>query len=244
MCKTRTTNWDLLCERLRAKKRKNNGVGAAVTAEEGKKAAVEKKTMVEDGDGHVYHTTGAVTYRSLDVAGGGMCGLLTLIALYMIFNGEPYAFVFAVVNGEVTSEMRGYVQCLRGIIVHMSNGRITHLGDGEESAPFDDVVDNPDHEIKTKGMWKKVTLATRGYLDGLAMVLLSEYFGLDGFRIIRASGDGLLVGAVRSQGSNFGRKGCPPGSVRWVRALQSSRSRGTSAENGESGRHVVFSNLV
>ncbi|CAM9189687.1 unnamed protein product [Ectocarpus sp. 6 AP-2014] len=177
MCKTMTTNWKLFCERQNAKKGKNNGIGAAVTAEEGR----------------VYHTPDGATYRSLDVAGGGMCAVLTLIALYMISNGDPYSFVFAAVCGEVTSEMRGYVQCLRGIIVHMSEGRITHLGDGEESAPFDDVVENPNHEIETKGMWRMVMLAARGYLGTLAMGLLAEYFGLNGFRVVRPDEDGLLV---------------------------------------------------
>lgn len=178
MCKTMTTNWKLFCEGKNAKKgKKKNGIGAAVTAEEGR----------------VYHTSDGVMYRSLDVAGGGMCGLLVVIALYMISKGDPYSLVSATVYGELTNKMRGYVQCLRGIIVHMSEGRITHLQDGEESVPFDDVVDNPDHEIETKGMWRMVTLAERGYLDGLAMGLLAEYFGLNGLRIVRTNGDGLLL---------------------------------------------------
>lgn len=42
-------------------------------------------------------------------------------------------------------------------------------------------------------MWKMVTLASRGHLDGFAMELLTEYFGLDGFRIVRAREDGLVV---------------------------------------------------
>ncbi|CAM9812390.1 unnamed protein product [Pylaiella littoralis] len=173
-----TTNWKLFCERQKEKKgKKNNGIGAAVTAEEER----------------VYHTSDGVKYRSLDVKGGGMCAILTLIALYMISNGDPYSFVFSAVYGEITSEMRGYVQCLRGIIVHMSEGRITHLEDGEESVSFDDVVENSNHEIETKGMWRMVMLAARGYLDRIAMNLLAEYFGLKGFRIVRPNRDGLLV---------------------------------------------------
>lgn len=35
-------------------------------------------------------------------------------------------------------------------------------------------------------MWRQVTLAARGYLDGVAMDLLAEHFGLDWFRISRA----------------------------------------------------------
>lgn len=165
--------------------------------EEGNKAAVEKKTMMEDGDqdgdGRMYHTAFGVRYKSLDVAGGGMCALLALIALYMIFNGDSYSLVFAAVYGEIKDEMRGYVQCLRGIIVHMSEGRLPHLGDGEESAKFEDVVDNPNHDIKTKAMWRVVMLAARGCLDGIALSLPAEYFGLDGFKIVRANRDGLVA---------------------------------------------------
>lgn len=159
---------------------KKKAVAAAAAAAE-KEAAAEKKKKL---DNHIYHTVGGTRYMSLDVAGGGMCGLLALIALYQIIIGILYAEVFAAVKGRLTDEMKEHVQWLRGTIVNMSDGR-SPLADGEESGPFEDVVDNPNHEIETKGMWEKVTLGPHGYLGGFAMGLLAEFFELDGFRIVR-----------------------------------------------------------
>lgn len=156
-------------------------------------AAAEKQDVKAKPNDRVYHTTsGGTMYMSLDVAGGGMCGLLVVIALWMISTGIPYAVAFAAVNGELTDEMQEFVQYLRGIIVDMSDGRL-QLKEGEESASFEDVVDNPGHKIETKGMWEKVTLASYGYLGGFAMELVAEFFRLDGFRIVRAGEDGLVV---------------------------------------------------
>lgn len=109
----------------------------------------------------------------------------------MISAGMSYAMFFLAVNGELTDEMKEIVQYLRGIIVDMSDGRL-QLEDGEESVLFNDVVNNSDHEIETKGMWRNVMLAPDGYLDKVAMMLLAEHFGLDGFRIVRARKDGLV----------------------------------------------------
>lgn len=166
---------------------------AAVAAAAEKKAVVAAAAAVKKKlDSSVYHTSGGATYTSMDVAGGGMCGLLATKALHIISTGISSAMVSAAANGELTDEMKESVQYLRGVIVDMSDSRL-QLEDGEESASSDDVVDNPRHEIRTKGMWKMVTLASRGYLDGFAMELLAEYFGLDGFRIVRAREDGLVV---------------------------------------------------
>lgn len=120
-----------------------------------------------------------------------MIGHLAIVALSRVSTGTPYAEVFASVN-DITDETKGYLQCLRGIIVDMSDGRL-QLRDGEESASFDDVVANPDHDIETMGMWRMVTLDPHGYVGNDQMELMAEYFGLDGFRIVRARGDGTLI---------------------------------------------------
>lgn len=139
-----------------------------------------------------HHVTAGATYISMDVDGCGFCGLLAIVALSRVSTGTPFAEVFASSVNDITDETKGYLQCLRGIIVDMSDDRL-QLRDGEESASFDDVVANPEHDIETMGMWRMVTLDPHGYVGNGQMELMAEYFGLDGFRIVRARGDGTLM---------------------------------------------------
>ena len=68
---------------------------------------------------------------TIDVAGAGLCGLLVVIALAMLTIEISYAGVCAAVNGELTDEMKEYVQILRAIVASISGDYFT-FQDGED----------------------------------------------------------------------------------------------------------------
>lgn len=139
----------------------------------------------------VYFTTEGAQYMALDVGGGGLCALLGVIAVAMDAAGTPCEEIFAAVSGELTDDMKEYVQSLRANIVSTCGDQFA-FKDGEELANFDDIVHDPMWVIVTRAMWELVTLHPTGYLDGRAVWLLAKFLGLHGFRIVKHE-DGHLV---------------------------------------------------
>lgn len=151
----------------------------------------EPTPKLQEND-RIMHTPGGAKYMPLDVAGGGFCcGILSPIALKMFSKGIPLEDIVASVNGELTDDMKEYVQTLRGAVVDMSRDYF-EFADGEELAEFADVVHNPVWAIMTRGMWEKVVLYLTGLVDGKAVWLWGKVLGLDGLRIVKHD-DGLLM---------------------------------------------------
>ncbi|CAM9157067.1 unnamed protein product [Ectocarpus sp. 6 AP-2014] len=139
----------------------------------------------------VYFTTEGAQYMALDVGGGGLCALLGVIAVAMDAAGTPCEEIFEAVSGELTDDIKEYVQSLRANIVSTCGDQFA-FKDGEELASFDDIVHDPMWVIVTRAMWELVTLHPTGYLDGRAVWLLAKFLGLHGFRIVKHE-DGHLV---------------------------------------------------
>lgn len=139
----------------------------------------------------LYLTSGGRQLMALDVGGGGLCVLLGVIALAMYAAGTPCEEILAAVSGELTDDMKEYVQSLRANIVTTCGDQF-EFKDGEELASFDDIVHNPMWVIVTRAMWERVTLHPTGYLDGRAAWLLAKFLGLHGLRIVKHE-DGHLV---------------------------------------------------
>jgi hypothetical protein len=151
----------------------------------------KKKTPLLYDNDRIYFAPDGAQYMVLDVGGGGLCALLGVIALAMFAAGIPFEVIFATVSGELTGDVREYVQYLRTSIVSTCGDQFV-FADGEELASFDDVIHKPSWVIMTRAMWERVTLYPTGYLDGRAVLLLAKFLGLDGFRIVKHE-DGLLV---------------------------------------------------
>lgn len=132
----------------------------------------------------VYFTTGGTQYMALDVGGGGLCALLGVIAVAMDAAGTSYQEIFEAASGELTDDMKEYVQSLRANIVSTCGDQFA-FKDGEELASFDDIVHDPMWVIVTRAMWELVTLRPTGHLDGRAVWLLAKFLGLHGFRIVK-----------------------------------------------------------
>ena len=196
--KSKARRWE---ERRESKKRKRLRVKRdnAARAEKGKKKR-HKVIILLDTDGN--------TLVRVSNAGRLMCGLLTIITLWMLSVGIPYDTVIAAVNGELTQEMEDMVQKLREDIVDAADGHIACaplFKDGrEESRPFEEVVDDPRHILETWEMWKKVTISPRGVIDGIAMVIAAETKGLSGFLVISSNNEGELVPVDSRGGSTVG----------------------------------------
>lgn len=90
------TRWQ---QNQKVKKLKKDAAAAALVREKASKA-------VDDQNCRVLRTAGGATYMPMDVAGYGMCALLVIVALSMVFTGIPYAIVFAAANGVLTDEMK------------------------------------------------------------------------------------------------------------------------------------------
>ncbi|CAN0200308.1 unnamed protein product [Ectocarpus sp. 12 AP-2014] len=128
-------------------------------------------------------------------ASGGMCGLLTLISLWLLSVGIPYDTVFAAVNGELSREMKEKVQWLREAIVEKSNDhpacdRLCQDGT-KESRSLEESLKCAE-PLETKEMWDNVTLHPEGHIDGMGMVIGAQVVGLDGFRVAEAGEGGRL----------------------------------------------------
>lgn len=185
-------------ERRESKKRKRLRVKRDNAARAEKKR--HKVIILLDTDGN--------TLVRVSNAGRSMCGLLTIITLWMLSVGIPYDTVIAAVNGELTQEMEDMVQKLREDIVDAADGHIAYaplVNDGtEESRPFEEVVDDPGHILETLEMWKKVTISPRGVIDGIAMVIAAEKKGLSGFLVISSNNEGELVPIDSDDSSTVG----------------------------------------
>ena len=171
-------------QQINTKKRKDKKAEATAAAAESKKAD-------EEENARVYSTAEGVQYVTMDVAGGGLCTLLSVIILVMFAAGISCAEIRAAANSELTDDMKEYVQALRAVIVNISGDHFT-FRDGEEFAEFIDVVHNPRHTLMTKEMWQEGTLWSSGYLDGRAAWFLAKFLGLDGLRIAKQE-NGRLV---------------------------------------------------
>ena len=76
--------------------------------------------------------------------------------------------------GELTNEMKEYVQHLRAIIVSTRGDQFA-FEDGEELASVDDVVHDSMWVVVTRAMWELVTLHPTRFLDGRAVWLLAKF---------------------------------------------------------------------
>ncbi|CAM9632969.1 unnamed protein product [Ectocarpus sp. 13 AM-2016] len=139
----------------------------------------------------LYFTSDGRKHMALDVGGGGLCALLSVIALVMYTEGTPCEEILAAVSGELTDDMKEFVQSLRANIVSTCGDQFA-FEDGEELASFNDIVHNPMWVIVTRAMWELVTLHPTGYLDGRGVWLLAKFLGLLGLRIVKHE-DGHLV---------------------------------------------------
>ncbi|CAM9212564.1 unnamed protein product, partial [Ectocarpus sp. 4 AP-2014] len=133
------------------------------------------------------------------------CGLLAPIALNLFAAGICVEDIFSAFNGNLTDDMKEYVQTLRGKVVKKSRGRFT-FADGEEFADFADVVGNPKWIILTRGMWERAMVFPTGMFDGKAIVLMGEVLCLDGLRIVKHE-NGIL--APCDAGVPLPREYCP-----------------------------------
>ena len=115
-----------------------------------KKQPGKKKqaTPVMNDNNRVYFTPDGAQYMVLDVGGGGLCALLGVIALAMFAAGVPFEVIFATVSGELTDDIKEYVQYLRAIIVSTCGDQFV-FKDGEELASFDDVIHDSIWELMT-----------------------------------------------------------------------------------------------
>ncbi|CAM9547230.1 unnamed protein product [Ectocarpus sp. 12 AP-2014] len=138
-CKSRSRE-----SRCRKSRTGNSPPGTTKLGQRGEKMADDRPLQTASG----------ATFKSMDVAGHGRCGPLVGYALYMIFTGTLYAEAFSVVRGEhgnITKELKGTIQSLRETIADAPDDRLP-INDGEDSAPLDEVVHTPNHEIQTKRM--------------------------------------------------------------------------------------------
>lgn len=141
----------------------------------------------EENYSRVYFMDEGVVYSAQDIGGSDLCALFAVIAVAISAAGISHTEIDVAVNGELTEDMKAFVQDLRYAIV----SSLDTLGDdiafeeGNDPAAFTDVVQNPMHVIMRRDMWEKVTLCPSGCLDGRAAWLAARILGLDGFRIVR-----------------------------------------------------------
>lgn len=142
----------------------------------------------------VMYTPGGVKYRVVDVAGGGLCGLLAPIALNLFATGFPVEEIVSAVKDNITDDMEVYALTLRGELVETSRDHFTFVDDmpeyeltpgGEEFADLADIICNPAYVILTRALWERVMLFPTGYLDGKAVWLVGQVLDLDGLRIVK-----------------------------------------------------------
>lgn len=96
-------------DRKKSKKRARERKARQAKQAQGCARAPAKKEKEED----VLFSDHGNMFVAMSNGGRDMCGLLTLIALWMRSVGIPYETVFATVNGELTKEMKEKVQWLR-----------------------------------------------------------------------------------------------------------------------------------
>lgn len=152
------------------------------------------------GEYPVHCTEDGKLYVSIPNSGfSNSCALMASLQRHMVRDGVPLAAIIEATNGEISSELKDALQCIRDTIVINSRGH--DLLDGlssnieDELLPFDDLVHNPSALILTKPMWEAIMRCVHGLLDGRAVMIGGEALDLDGLVICQLNSDGLLVPA-------------------------------------------------
>ena len=165
-----------------ARRKKARGVGRRVAA-----VANKGPVYTEEGTGR--------EFRALRNMGMGSCGPISQYQSYLKQQNTPWNEIQAT-TGQLDDTQMAEVQKIRTMAVQLFKSKSYYDGrfhDGVESKPYEDVVYDSNHIIETLAMWERVTL--NGWVDGLAMNLMAEGLGLEGFALVEAGDDMILYSA-------------------------------------------------
>lgn len=136
-----------------------------------------------------FRTDDGIIYDEVAIVGSGTCGPLTLAAAHMHDQGIPLEIVrdaIGGVDGELAPDVVALVAEIRRRVVERSRGHPlcadtidAFRGRDKRKNRYTKALQNPKYAIKTRALWEFVMGHSKGWVDGIFLLLGGKELALD-----------------------------------------------------------------